>query len=204
LSNPKLVKETMTPTATTLLDDIPADRISDQDFIVFGGSFDPIHEGHAAVLKRLLARFNEVVLAPTPQNPWKESKPAPIDLRIEMIRAVLAAENIAESTRFKAIRPTEEPSVFIECFPYLYSVELVRHLRGMTSRHFWWAVGADSASEVERWKDWAEQGVPVAVVPVDIDVHSTSVRQGSNRIHPAAESIARRAGCYPTLILSKS
>lgn len=189
----------MPPIIINPLEQIPADSISDQDFAVFGGSFDPIHEGHVAAIRRLLSRFNEVVLAPTPQNPWKNDKAAPLELRIEMIRAVITSENIPESTRLLPCRPPTAPSVLIERFPYVYSVELVRHLGGMTSRKFWWAVGADSSGDVEKWRDWTEHGVPVVIVPVEIDVHSTDVRTGKRRIHPAAAEIARRSKCYQDL-----
>ncbi len=183
----------------TPLDEIPAERISEQDFVVFGGSFDPIHLGHVGVIKRLLSRFREVVVAPTPQNPWKDIIPAPVEVRIEMIRAVLEYEKLGAIGLFKPIRSTSSPVVSIEQFPYIYSIELVRHLQGMTGRQFWWAVGADSAIEVDKWRDWKEHGVPVVSLPVEIDLHSIAIREGTEKMHPAALEVALKSGCYPGL-----
>ena len=181
---------------TTHLDSIPAGRISERDFVVFGGTFDPIHQGHVTVITRLLKRFGEVVVAPTPQNPWKDKQPTPIEDRIEIIKAVLAYEQISVESRFDPIRPPPRPSVYIEQYPYIYSIELVRHLRGMSNRNFWWAVGSDSEDDVVKWREWTEHGAPVAVVPVEIDVHSERIRSGKQPLHPAAAEIAKLHGWY--------
>ena len=40
---------------------------------VYSGSFDPLHEGHLAILKILNEQFDKVLLMVSPQNPFKDS-----------------------------------------------------------------------------------------------------------------------------------
>ncbi|MBP5386690.1 MAG: adenylyltransferase/cytidyltransferase family protein, partial [Prevotella sp.] len=69
-----------------------------QDIIrtgLFGGSFNPIHNGHVKLAQRMLkaAHLDEVWLLVTPQNPWKsQADLLDDDMRLRMARA--AVENI--------------------------------------------------------------------------------------------------------------
>lgn len=61
----------------------------------FGGSFNPIHNGHIALAKGLLkaAGLDEVWFVVSPQNPFKrQSYLLDDDARMEMVRAALADE----------------------------------------------------------------------------------------------------------------
>ena len=56
---------------------------------IFGGSFNPIHNGHVVLASRLLkaARLDEVWLLVTPQNPWKKQDELLDDeIRLELAR----------------------------------------------------------------------------------------------------------------------
>ena len=69
-----------------------------QDIIrtgLFGGSFNPIHNGHVKLAQRMLkaAHLDEVWLLVTPQNPWKsQADLLDDDMRLRLARA--AVENI--------------------------------------------------------------------------------------------------------------
>lgn len=43
---------------------------------VYSGSFDPLHEGHLAILEILNRRFDKVLLLVSPQSPFKEKEKA--------------------------------------------------------------------------------------------------------------------------------
>ncbi len=62
---------------------------------VFGGTFNPVHNGHVSLAASILkaARLDEVWLMVTPQNPWKvNSQLLDDDLRLEMLQAALENE----------------------------------------------------------------------------------------------------------------
>lgn len=51
---------------------------------VYSGSFDPLHEGHLAILSCLNRSYDKVLLVVSPQNPFKgEAKADNAGLRLE-------------------------------------------------------------------------------------------------------------------------
>ncbi|MBO4819942.1 MAG: nicotinate-nucleotide adenylyltransferase [Prevotella sp.] len=61
---------------------------------IFGGSFNPIHNGHVMLASKLLkaARLDEVWLLVTPQNPWKQEN----ELMDDEVRLWLAKEAVKD------------------------------------------------------------------------------------------------------------
>ncbi len=62
---------------------------------IFGGSFNPVHNGHIELARRLLtlAGLDEVWFVVSPQNPFKRNEKLLDDaLRLEMVRIALADE----------------------------------------------------------------------------------------------------------------
>ena len=62
-------------------------------FMLFGGTFDPIHEGHVGLVRGLLARpdIQRVFVVPAGRNPFKgAAAPLPAGLRLEMATRALA------------------------------------------------------------------------------------------------------------------
>lgn len=56
-------------------------------FVFFGGSFNPIHVGHVAVVEQLLALgVDKVFVVPTNRSPFKKQPLLPNALRLEMVR----------------------------------------------------------------------------------------------------------------------
>ncbi len=58
-------------------------------YAIFGGSFNPIHEGHVSVVKHLLElKLDKVLVIPTGRSPFKQDHDLlPNDLRLMMVRA---------------------------------------------------------------------------------------------------------------------
>lgn len=81
------------------------------DIGLFGGTFNPIHNGHVALATRLLkaAHLDEVWLLVTPQNPWK-SQMELLDDAIRLLMARAAVEGIpglvASDYEFHLPRPS--------------------------------------------------------------------------------------------------
>ncbi len=124
---------------------------------LFGGSFNPAHEGHRlaslAAMKRL--RLDRVWWLVTPGNPLKEKRGlASLTQRIAAARAV-------------ADHPRIDVTGFEEALGSRYSVRTVRYLQGRCPEAgFVWIMGADILGQLHRWKHWRAfvAAVPLAVV----------------------------------------
>ena len=122
---------------------------------LFGGSFNPAHEGHAHVAETALARLflHRVVWLVSPQNPLKGA-PAPL------------AGRMADAGAF-AHGPSMAVSDAEARLDVRFSIDTIRLLK---ARHpgvrFVWVMGADSLAGFHRWRGWTQifRELPVAVV----------------------------------------
>jgi nicotinate-nucleotide adenylyltransferase len=146
---------------------------------LFGGSFDPPHDGHKLVAQAALRalKVDYVWWLVSPQNPLKNHKPKNIDERLAAVHA------LATDRRF--IISDEETRL-----GSFYAIDTVRALKAAHPHvHFVWLIGADNLSDLHRWKDWQSlmREIPLAVYP----------RPGT--AHKAALSPAARAFDYARL-----
>lgn len=174
---------------------IPIARLTHTDVspvatVVFGGTFDPIHEGHLLALERLLEFFSKVIIAPTAANPWKDAQPTELSIRLEMVELAVQAE-CPHATRVEVYRK-----------PYRYAEEVVTDLRdhlptGPSSQALlWWAVGEDISEEVDKWRNWKSLDIPVVVLPIEPMVHASDIRKGLHAVLPCLEQYAIRNKLY--------
>lgn len=158
---------------------------------LFGGSFNPAHEGHSHVAETALQRLglDKLIWLVSPQNPLKSSREtAPLSQRMAQARAAARGRSMLVSdaeTRFGS----------------RYTLDTVRILKArFPGVHFVWIMGSDSLASFHRWRGWTQilREVPVAVVS----------RPGSfrSRLGPAAKRFAharlssRSAGILPQAI----
>ena len=142
---------------------------------LFGGSFDPAHEGHAHVARTVLTRLDldQVIWLVSPGNPLKPN--APTDLARRM-----------DSARRFANRPHMVVSDAESRLGVRYTIDTVRALKArFPGVKFVWIMGADSLLGFHRWRGWTElmREIPVVVV----------TRPGSairSRLAPAARRFA--------------
>ena len=115
-----------------------------QRVAVFGGSFDPIHNGHLALAGEVVARglADEVWLMVTPQNPHKQDKVLS-DERLRFQMAQLAVEGMdgvkACDFEFSLPRPSYTLTTLTaldEAFP---------------DKEFCLLIGADNWEKFDRW-----------------------------------------------------
>jgi len=170
----------MSPLSLLKKTELEAKLPGENDYVVFGGTFDPPHEGHLSVLEFLKPYFRTIIIAPTEQNPWKEDEATPFALRTKMLHLAIK----------------EEEGVEYSTHPYLYSEELVKHLRDSRQGTLHWAVGEDSVDTVSEWRNWEALSVPMIVAPVSIDVHSTAVRDGKQALLTCLEEFTKEHRLY--------
>ena len=123
---------------------------------LFGGSFNPAHEGHRLVatqcLKRL--RLDAIWILVTPGNPLKDRAGlAPLSERIAKTRALMDHPKI-EVTGFEAAHG------------FTYTYETVSYLtQACEGSRLVWIMGADSLRDFDRWERWQDIAklVPMAV-----------------------------------------
>jgi nicotinate-nucleotide adenylyltransferase len=112
---------------------------------VFGGTFDPIHLGHLilAEIAHYLLRLDRVLFVPARTPPHKGSTPTGPEHRIRMTR--LATESNPHFAVSDVELRREGPS---------YTVDTLRTLRDENpgAEHYL-LMGADSARDLESWKD---------------------------------------------------
>ena len=66
-----------------------------QSIAVFGGSFDPVHNGHVMIARSALAELelDRLSVMPAAQSPFKPDQTlAPAAARMEMLRAAFSGE----------------------------------------------------------------------------------------------------------------
>lgn len=123
---------------------------------LFGGSFNPAHEGHRLVALQCLKRLqlDVIWLLVTPGNPLKDHDGlAPLGERIVATQALMAHPRV-EVTGFEAARG------------FTYTYETLSYLRqACEGAKLVWIMGADSLRDFDRWERWQDIArlVPMAV-----------------------------------------
>jgi len=124
---------------------------------LYGGSFNPAHEGHAHVAETARRRLNldRVIWLVSPQNPLK-ARHATADL----------AERMAGARSFAHGRDMIVSDLESR-LGSAYTIDTVRTLKQrFPGVDFVWIMGADSLASFHRWRGWVQimGEVPVAVV----------------------------------------
>jgi nicotinate-nucleotide adenylyltransferase len=123
---------------------------------LFGGSFNPAHEGHLLVALQCLKRLalDRIWIMVSPGNPLKDhGELAPLDERME-----------------QTLRLMDDPGLEVTGFEadhhFAYTFQTIRYLtRSHPQTKFVWIMGADSLQTFDRWEHWEEIArlVPIAV-----------------------------------------
>jgi len=128
---------------------------------LFGGTFNPIHNGHlwAAASVREGFGLDTVVLIPAAMPPHKRSKDiAPAADRLEMIRLSMAGCKHLAISDVELVR--SGPS---------YSVDTVRHFRERSAvgTQLFFIVGMDAFLEIDTWKFFEDLFMLIPMIVLD-------------------------------------
>ena len=168
---------------------------------VFGGTFDPIHQGHMIIAEQVMDELNlsRVVFVPGGIPPHKEvsSVRASAQDRFDMVEAAVAGND-----RFSVDR------VEVDSGRPMHTVETVEILKEREAANDWYFItGADEVSNLLTWKDpdrLLEEVVMVAATRPGYDLsklsHLEAGLRNFDRIFPvectrvdiSATSIRRR------------
>jgi nicotinate-nucleotide adenylyltransferase len=137
---------------------------------LFGGSFNPPHEGHkqASLLALRRLGLDRIWWLVTPGNPLKQNNDLPsLDVRVAAAAAVACHPRIDV---------TDIEATIGSRFSFDTLVWLKRRCAGV---RFVWIMGADNLVSFHRWQHWREISrlVPIAV----IDRPGSTVRAAASR-----------------------
>jgi nicotinate-nucleotide adenylyltransferase len=110
-----------------------------------GGSFDPVHRGHVAIVERLLADAlaDHVHVVPAARSPHKDAAAAPAAERLAMVRLAMAGR----------LRVTVE-ELEIERGGPSYTVDTLAVLAARHGDDLWrLVIGSDNLPELDTWRD---------------------------------------------------
>ena len=124
---------------------------------LYGGSFNPAHDGHAHVAETAKRRLglDRVIWLVSPQNPLKSRHET-----ADLAERIAGAKALAQG--YGMVVAAVETQLGSN-----YTVDTIRGLKArFPGVKFVWIMGADSLASFHRWKGWTQimHEVPVAVV----------------------------------------
>ncbi len=153
---------------------------------LFGGSFDPPHTGHKAVVEAVLnlKDIDKVVVMPTYLNPFKSKSYLSVQERFELTKEMFKEFENVEVSNFEIKQGQKTPSIIT-----------VKHLL-KTYEKIYLVIGADNLESLHKWQDYDELKklvtfvvasrdnikIPKKYITLDVDepISSTQIRQKDN------------------------
>lgn len=179
---------------------------------IFGGSFNPIHNGHICLARQILAAvsLDEIWFVVSPLNPFKQEVTdlLPDDARLELTREALKDEPflLASDYEFGLPRPS-------------YMWNTLAHLSNDYPQYsFSLIIGADNWVSFDRWArhDFIQEHYQILVYPregypVDASLLAPNVKLVPTPLYPFSSTDIRTMvqkgqsvkGLVPDVILSK-
>ncbi len=118
---------------------------------IYGGSFDPIHNGHMNMVEQMYkkAALDEIIIMPTAISPFKQNtgrKIASAEHRLEMCRLAFEKYPFVSVSGYEA--SLSEVS---------YTVNTLRHFRKLyPDDDLFFIMGSDMLLSFDRWKSYEE------------------------------------------------
>ena len=112
---------------------------------IYGGTFDPVHNGHLEVARRVLKLFelDEVIFVPACVPPHKRNA----NITSAFHRFAMLALATEEDQQLRV------STVELDAPELPYAVETVDRMKDVSARTFF-LIGADSWSEISTWHEW--------------------------------------------------
>jgi nicotinate-nucleotide adenylyltransferase len=167
---------------------------------LFGGSFDPPHTGHEAIVEALLnfKDIDKVVVMPAFLNPFKSESHAPAELRLEWLKEI-----------FNSFKNVEIDDYEINLKKKISTIQTVKYLLNKYKK-IYLVIGADNLLSLHKWDRYDElkELVTFIVAPrdnikipdnflkldVNVNISSTKLRknvQTSKIPHSISEKIVK-------------
>ncbi|MDY0120747.1 MAG: nicotinate (nicotinamide) nucleotide adenylyltransferase [Sulfurimonas sp.] len=154
---------------------------------LFGGSFDPPHIGHEAIVRALLELgfVDKVVIMPTFLNPFKSQSHADATQRLEWLRKIFASNKRVIVESYEVDLGKKVPAI-----------ESVKHLLKQYKK-IYLVIGADNLASLKQWYHYEDLKelvtfvvasrdnivIPDDFISLDVkeNVSSTSLRENMDK-----------------------
>ena len=115
-----------------------------KNIVLFGGAFDPIHDGHINMAKEASSQLDaDIFFIPAKISVWK-SESAPIEDKIKMVELAIKGQSRFHISRFEADSQKDVN----------YSIDTVEHFKKeFPDSELYYLIGADQVNSFHRWKD---------------------------------------------------
>ncbi len=129
---------------------------------LFGGSFDPPHNGHVSIVNEALSQLDiqELIIIPAYLNPFKSHSVAPAELRLKWLK---------ESIKDSRVKISDYE---IKQHKKVPSIESVKHFKSGVDK-LYFIIGADNLKNLSSWyafKELESLLTWVVVTRDDIDI----------------------------------
>ncbi len=152
---------------------------------VFGGSFDPPHLGHEAIVNEALKilQIDKLIIVPTYLNPFKDSSHFNSLQRLELVSDIFKNNNKIKISDYEIMQ--KKAVTTIETIKYL-------KIQHPNIKKIYLIIGADNLSKLHLWKDYNELKTLVTFIiatrnniknkefqtlKVNYDISSTKIRE---------------------------
>jgi nicotinate-nucleotide adenylyltransferase len=153
-----------------------------ESIALFGGSFDPPHIGHKAIVEAVqnLKEIDKVVIMPTYLNPFKSQSHLTPQKRLELVKDMFCGYKNVEVSDFEVSQKQK-----------VATITTVKHLL-KTCDKIYLIIGADNLASLKNWQDYEELQklvtfviakrdnikIPEKYITLDIDenISSTQIR----------------------------
>jgi len=126
---------------------------------LYGGSFDPPHIAHKAIVEALeeLSYIDKIIIMPTFLNPFKSESHAPSELRFKWLKEIFKEFKNVKIDRYEVEQNRQVPT--IESVKYLLK----------TYKDIYLVIGADNLASLKEWNNYqkVKNLVTFIVVPRD-------------------------------------
>ena len=122
-----------------------SDNSMQAHYAIFGGSFNPIHRGHVAVVRQLLElEINKIIVLPTSRSPFKQQQPLlPNELRMEMVRRTFQDWERVIISDFEIKTPQVQYTYHTLKHFYIQYPKVIWHL----------VIGWDAYQDFPKWRE---------------------------------------------------
>lgn len=126
------------------------------NYIIFGGTFDPVHNGHVRIALAASMKLNaDVIFVPARAPRWKDPNTTAED-RLAMLK--LALKECSSGTMISDFELKSNAEVN-------YSIDTVRYFKSKYPKdNLYFVIGADQVNKFPEWKDAEEISKLVTVV----------------------------------------